>query len=157
MVETLILRLVQRWYLEPLTAQLALLNEAEQRAALHQAVISWLQTVLLILVIVQILFAGLLRLLPPELRATLGFLHRIEWANYVGILLVGAQTIHGYTANLIITNRFYLLGWRLGRMQIVRGSRARLLMIAYAILIGLLIAAILFVRTNGFIVQPPRP
>ena len=150
----LILRPVQRWYLVPLKSEMSELNEQRQRAVIDQAVIGWLQTVLLIIAVLQSLFAGVLAILPPDLRATLGFLHRIEWAVYTGMLLVGLQAARGYAYDLIVTNRFFALGWRLGRMQIVRGNRVRWLALLYAGVIVAMAGAALYVRANGFIVRP---
>lgn len=157
MYEALILRPVQALYLKPLASHLEAMSESERRAVLDQAVIGWLQTLLLIVVIVQVVFAGLLRFLPPDVRESLSFLHRIEWAAYVGILLVGLQTARGYAYNLIVTNRFYALGWWLSKMRIVRGSRVNTLAAAYIVVIALMVGAILFVRVNGFLVRPSSP
>ncbi len=154
MYEALILRPVRALYLKPLSASLETMDANERRAVLDQAIIGWLQTILLIVVIVQVIFAGLLRLLPPDIRTTLGFLHRIEWAAYLAILLVGIQAARGYAYNLILTNRFYLLGWRFGKPRIVRGARIRTLIVAYGVVVMLMAAAILYVRVNGFIVRP---
>lgn len=156
--EALIMRPVRRWYLKPLGAAFDNLDTLTQRAVIDQAVIGWLQTLLLIVTVAQALFAGVLAALPPDLRAALGFLHRIEWAVYVAMLLVGAQAVRGYTFNLIVTNRFNALGWRFGAMQIVRGKRVRLLAIVYGVVILLLAAALIFVHMNGFLVRPaPQP
>jgi len=152
--EKLILTPVERWYLSSLTGQLASMSEADRRAVLDQAAIGWMQTVLLIIAVAQGLFAGVLSILPPDLRAAFGWLHRIEWAAYVGILLVAAQAIRGSAYNLILTNRFSLLGWRLSEMHIVRGRRGRVLTLVYFGVIVLMILAILYVRVNGFIVRP---
>jgi len=151
--DRLIMRPVKRYYLNPLADQLAQLSEAEQQAVLDQAVIGWLQTVLLIVAVLQALFAGVLAALPPDLRASLGFLHRIEWAAYAGMLLVGAQAARGYAYHLIVTNRFYALGWRFSRMRIVRDQRVRILTVAYLIVIVVMAIAVLYVRVNGFIFQ----
>ena len=152
--EALIMRPVRRWYLKPLGTAFDNLDAPSQRAVIDQAVIGWLQTVLLIVAVCQALFAGILAALPPDLRAALGFLHRIEWAVYVAMLLVGAQAVRGYTFNLIVTNRVYALGWRFGKMKIVRGAPVRTLAIAYAVVIMLLAVAVFYVRMNGFIVRP---
>lgn len=152
--DRLILRPVNRWYLVPLGAQFKSLNEVDQHLVLDQAIIGWLQTVLLIITFVQILFAGVLAVLPSDVRTALGFLHRIEWAAYAGILLVGLQAVRGFAYNLILTNRFYALGWRFGRMQIVRGRRVRTLVIIYMLFIGLMAVAVIDVRLNGFIFRP---
>jgi len=152
--DRLILRPIQRYYLYPIADQIAALNDADRRAVLDQAVIGWLQTLVLIVAVVQSLFAGVLAALPPDLRAALGFLHRIEWAAYAGMLLIGVQAARGYAYHLLLTNRWYVLGWRVSRMQIVRGSRVRTLTIIYLIAIVLIAIAILYVRLNGFIFQP---
>jgi hypothetical protein len=151
--DRLIMRPVQRFYLNPIADQIANLSESEQRAVLDQAVIGWLQTILLVVAIIQALFAGVLAALPQELRAALGFLHRIEWAVYAGMLLVGAQAARGYAYHLILTNRFYALGWRFSKMRIVRDRRVRTLTSVYAIVIILMAIAVLYVRANGFIFQ----
>jgi len=148
------MRPVRRWYLKPLGVAFDDLDAPSQRAVIDQAVIGWLQTVLLIVAIGQALFAGVLAVLPPDLKAALGFLHRIEWAVYVAMLLVGAQAVRGYTFNLILTNRLYALGWRFGKMQIVRGARVRTLSIAYTVFIVLMAVAVIYVRLNGFLVRP---
>jgi hypothetical protein len=56
--------------------------------------------------------------------------------------------------NLIVTNRVFALGWRFGKMQIVRGARVRILTIAYGVFILLMALAVVYVRINGFIVRP---
>ncbi|MCC7449984.1 MAG: hypothetical protein IT324_21380 [Anaerolineae bacterium] len=132
------------------------LTSAQQVSVQRQYVIGNLQTILLIIVVLQSLFAGFLRALPPDLRASLGFLHRIEWGAYVGIALVAAQIIVGWISQTVLTNRFYLLAWRFGNMRIVIDSRARRLQIAYLLLIALMVGAVIWVRINGFIVQPTR-
>jgi hypothetical protein len=152
--DRLILRPVTRWYLIPLGSQFSSFNEFDQHLVLDQAIIGWLQTVLLVVTIAQTLFVGVLVALPPDLRAALSFLHRIEWAAYVGILLVGLQAVRGFAYNLILTNRFYVLGWRFGRMQIVRGRRVRTLVIIYMVIIGFMAVAVFEVRLNGFIFRP---
>ena len=152
--EALIMRPVRRWYLKPLGTAFDDLDTPRQRAVIDQAVIGWLQTVLLVVAVCQSLFAGVLAVLPPDLRTALGFLHRIEWAVYIAMVLVGAQAVRGYTFNLIVTNRVYALGWRFGKMQIVRDTRVRMLAIAYGVLILLMAIAVIYVRMNGFIVRP---
>ena len=152
--DRLILRPVTRWYLIPLGTQFQSLPEVDQRAVLDQAIIGWLQTLLLIVTVAQSLFAGVLAALPPDIRSALGFLHRIEWAVYVGMLLIGVQAVRGFAYNLIVTNRFYALGWRFGKMQIVRGSRLRTLVFIYLLAIVFMAAAVIYVRLNGFIFRP---
>ena len=152
--DQLILRPVKRWYLMPLGEQFKSLNELDQHLVLDQAIIGWLQTVLLVVVFLQTIFAGLMAALPPNVRAGLDFLHRIEWAAYVGMLLVGLQAVRGYAYNLILTNRFYALGWRFGQMKVVRGRRVRTLVIIYMLVIGLMAVAVVEVRLNGFIFRP---
>lgn len=152
--DRLIIRPVMRWYLLPLGAQFDSLSEADQRAALDQAIIGWLQTLLLIVAVAQSLFAGALAALPPEVRSALGFLHRIEWAAYVGMLLIGVQAVRGFAYNLIVTNRFYALGWRFGKMRLVRGRRIRTLVLIYLLVIVFMAAAVIYVRLNGFIFRP---
>ncbi len=148
----LIVRPVRRLYLQPMAVELQAFTDAERQAVIDQAVIGWLQTVLLVIVIAQVIFTGILVLLPPNIRAALGFLHRIEWAAYAGMLLVGAQAARGYAYNLILTNRIFALGWYFGRkMRIVRGRRVRTLAIAYALVIVFMAAAVIYVQINGFI------
>ena len=154
--DRLILRPVSAIYL-PNSSQLATLDVAERQAVLDQAIIGCVQTLLLIVAVAQALFAGVLAALPPDLRAALAFLHRVKWAVYAGMLLVGAQAARGYAYHLILTNRFNALGWRFGRMKIVRGSQVRTLTIVYLIIIVLMAIALLYVRANGFLVQPLPP
>jgi hypothetical protein len=132
------------------------LTSARQVSVQRQYLIGNLQTILLIIVVLQLIFAGFLRALPPDLRASLGFLHRIEWGVYVGIALVAAQIIVGWNSQTVLTNRFYLLAWRFGKMRIVTDNLARKLQVAYLLLIALMIGAVIWVRINGFIVQPVR-
>jgi len=132
------------------------LTPAQQVSVQRQYVIGSLQTILLIIVVLQSIFAGFLRALPPDLRASLGFLHRIEWGAYVGIALVAAQIIVGWNSQTVLTNRFYLLAWRFGNMRIMTDKRARQLQVAYLLLIVLMVGAVIWVRINGFIVQPAR-
>lgn len=143
---------VERWFLRSLDG--ALLNSDEQRSLRHQAVIGWLQTILLIVVLIQVIFAGLLRALPPNLRATLGFLHRIEWGAYLGIGLILAQVAAGWSEKLVLTNRYGILAWRFSRPRLVRGQTARILQLLYVCLVFLITGAIIWVRIHGFIVQP---
>jgi hypothetical protein len=145
---------VERWYLRPVSDDLPTLTPQQQLSVRRQSVVGWLQSVLLVVVVAQSLFAALLRALPPELRNALAFLHRIEWAAYVAIALVVAQVITGWTEQIVLTNRFYLLAWRLGRPRIVSRGIARYLQVAYLIFVGLMIVAVLWVRAHGFLVQP---
>src|SRR4051794_2980662 len=101
---------VERWYLRPLQGDR--LSPEKLRSVQRQAVIGWLQTLLLLIVVVQSLFAGMLRALPPDVRASLGFLHRIEWGVYLGVLLIVAQVAAGWREQIVLTNRLYLLAWR---------------------------------------------
>ncbi len=127
----------------------------EQRESVsRQAIIGWLQTILLAVVIVQIAFAGVLRALPPDIRVSLSFLHRIEWGAYAGIVLVAVQVAAGWSSQTVLTNRFYALGWRFSTLRVVTGSRARHVQMAYLILVVAMIGAVVWVRLHGFIVQP---
>ncbi len=143
---------VARWYLHSLDEQG--LTAQQHTSIRRQAIIGWLQTLLLLVVLVQSLFAGLLRALPPDLRVTLSFLHRIEWGAYVGIVLIALQVAAGWAAQIVLTNRFYALAWRLSKPRIVVGAGARRAQIAYLLVIILMVIAIVWVRLNGFIVQP---
>src|SRR5450432_2596404 len=107
----LVNRMVDRWYIRPLGDELASLTVAQQRAVRRQAVVGWLQTVLLAIAIAQGLFAGVLHNLPPELKLTLSFLHRVEWAVYLGIVLIVAQVAIGWSSQIVLTNRYFLLAW----------------------------------------------
>jgi hypothetical protein len=143
---------VDRWYLRDLNWQAL---TPEQRQSVHrQAIIGWLQTLLLAIVLIQVIFAGLLRALPPDLRASLSFLHRIEWGAYLGIALIAAQVAVGWTSRVVLTNRFYAPAWRIGRPQVIAGKAARNMQVVYLILIILIGAAIVWVRLHGFIFQP---
>src|SRR5258706_11931806 len=84
--ERLIVQPVSRWYIRPLMALLPKLRPDQRQAVQRQAVIGWLQTALLAIILLQVIFAGLLRALPPDLRTSLAFLHRIEWGAYLGIV-----------------------------------------------------------------------
>ncbi len=132
------------------------LTPAQQQSVQRQLTIGSLQTILLIIVVLQSIFAGFLRALPPDLRAALAFLHRIEWGAYVGIVLVAVQIIVGWTSRTVLTNRFYLLAWRFGNMRSITGNTARKLQIVYLLLIVVMAGAVIWVRINGFIVQPIR-
>ncbi len=145
---------VKRWYLRSLSGDLPTLTPRQQLSIRRQSVIGWLQSVLLVVVVAQSLFAGLLRALPPETRNALAFLHRIEWAAYVAIALVVAQVITGWAEQIVLTNHFYLLAWRLGRPHIVSSGIARYLQVAYLIFAGLMVMAVLWVRAHGFLVRP---
>jgi hypothetical protein len=152
--QTLIGGPVARWYLRPLNTELIRLDAASRDSIRRQAVIGWLQTILLGIAIAQSLFAGVLRALPPDLRASFGFLHRIEWAAYLGIVLIAAQVIVAWKPNSLLTNRFYLLAYRLSRPKLLTGRSARFAQIAYLVLALLIAVAIAWVRAHGFIVQP---
>ena len=132
-------------------ALLPKLKPDQRQAVQRQAVIGWLQTVLLVIVLLQVIFAGLLRVLPPDLRTSLAFLHRIEWGAYLGILLICAQIAVGWSSATVLTNRIGLLAWRFSVPQIVTGKRARILQIAYAVLALILLGFALWVRAHGFI------
>src|SRR5882724_2802405 len=69
MVNRIVTVPVERWYLQPIADQVGSLPDKQQRSVQLQAVVGWLQTILLIIVIVQSIFAGFLRALPPDLRA----------------------------------------------------------------------------------------
>src|SRR5512140_270265 len=86
-------RWITSWYLRPLGSSFEALTAAQQQAVRRQAVIGLAQTVLLALMLAQVVFTGAMRLLPPETRTALAFLHRIEWAVYLTILLIAAQVI----------------------------------------------------------------
>jgi hypothetical protein len=100
---------VEHWYLRPIAEQIAAFPIARQQSVRRQAFIGWLQTILLIIVVAQSVFAGFLRVLPPYLRSSLSFLHRIEWGAYVGILLILMQVAVGWSAQIVLTNRYGLL------------------------------------------------
>jgi hypothetical protein len=154
--DALIGRFVRRWYLDPLAGQMEQLSPTQQQSLRRQAVIGWLQTVLLVIVVVQTIFAGLLRALPPDVRASLGFLHRIEWGAYVGIVLILLQDVVGWRERIVLTNRFRMLAWLLSRPRLLTGDSARRLQVVYLIVAILMIGAVLWVRANGFIVTPTR-
>ena len=143
---------VERWYLHNLDEHG--LTTQQCTSIRRQATIGWLQTLLLLVVLVQILFAGLLRALPQDLRVALSFLHRIEWGAYVGIALIALQAAVGWAAQIVLTNRIYALAWRLGKPRIVVGARARRVQISYLLVIVLMVITIVWVRLHGFIVQP---
>ncbi len=143
---------VERWYLRDLDQQG--LTMPQRRSIRRQAVIGWLQTLLLAVVLVQTVFAGLLRALPPDLRAALSFLHRIEWGAYLAVVLVAAQVAAGWASQIVLTNRFYLLAWRFGKPRLVAGKAARYVQIGYLVFMILLVGAITWVRLHGFFVQP---
>jgi hypothetical protein len=143
---------VDRWYLRHL--ELHGLTAEQHQSVYRQAYVGWLQTLLLAIVLVQGVFAGLLRSLPPDLRASLSFLHRIEWAVYVAIVLIAAQVASGWTCQIVLTNRFYALAWRIGRPRLIAGTAAHAVHLGYLLLIFLLAGAIVWVRLHGFVVQP---
>jgi hypothetical protein len=152
-LNSLLIQPAERWYLRPLAQQLPTLTPSQQQSVRRQAVIGVLQTALLLIVIVQVVFAGMLRALPPDLRASLGFMHRIEWGAYLGVILILAQVALSWHSGIVLTNRFYLLAWRFGKPRLVMGNTARIAQIGYLILATLIIGAIVWVRINGFIVQ----
>ncbi len=156
LVRRLIIQPAEHWYLHPLADSLSGLNASQRESLRRQSVIGLLQTILLVIVVVQSLFAGMLRALPPDLRAALSFLHRIEWDAYLAVVLVLAQVAVSWANATVLTNRLYLFAWRLGTPRIVTGTAARRLQILYLLVVLVMIAAILWVRANGFIVQPAR-
>jgi hypothetical protein len=141
-------------YLRLLDNQPADLTPQQRESIRRQAQIGRLQTLLLVIVLIQVIFAGLLRALPPDLRAALSFLHRIEWGVYTGIMLIATQVAAGWAARVVFTNRFYALAWRIGGPRLVIGRAARYLQIAYFVLLLLMVGAIMWVRLHGFIIQP---
>ncbi len=128
----------------------------QQLSILRQSVIGWLQSMLLLVILAQSLFAGLLRALPPETRSALTFLHRIEWGATLAIVLVVAQVIAGWTDQIVLTNRFYLLAWRFGKLCIATGKPARYLQVSYLAFALLMLAAVVWVRAHGFLIQPAQ-
>jgi len=154
MVNRIVTVPVERWYLQPIADQVGSLPDKQQRSVQLQAVVGWLQTILLIIVIVQSIFAGFLRALPPDLRASLSFLHRIEWGAYLGILLILAQVAVGWSSHIVLTNRYWLLAWRFSKPRLLSGNAARTAQIVYLFLALLMVAAIIWVRIHGFIVTP---
>src|SRR5579871_4882777 len=110
LLDALIWRPVMRWYIRPLEARQSSdklhrdLTPAEWQSVRRQAVIGWLQTVLLVVVFIQVIFAGMLRALPPDVRTTLSFLHRIEWGAYLGIILIVSQVAIGWSGGIVLTN-----------------------------------------------------
>lgn len=160
LIDLLIWRPVSRWYIRPLEAQQSSekvqrdLTSAAWQSVRRQAVIGWLQTVLLVVVFVQLIFAGMLRALPPDVRITLSFLHRIEWGAYLGIALIVAQVAVGWSGQIVLTNRFYLLAWRFSQPKLLTGQQAHTLRIAYIALAIVMIGAVIWVRIHGFIVTP---
>lgn len=117
--------------------------------------IGMLQTIVVAIMLLQVVFAGVLRLFPPEIRGHVAFLHRVEWAVYALIVLIAAHVAFSVQAQQLVTNRAFLLGLRLGKERIVTGRIAHLTQIAFAILVVMLIIASLWVRARGFLVQPP--
>ena len=154
--QTLIGQPVERWYLRPITAQSSALTARQQLSVRRQSIVGWLQTVLLVVVVAQSLFAGLLRVLPPEARVALAFLHRIEWGAYLAIVLVALQVAAGWADQIVVCNRFYLLAWRFGKPHVVTGKAAHYAQIGYLVFAALMVVAVLWVRAHGFIVQPAR-
>jgi hypothetical protein len=118
--------------------------------------IGLLQTVVLVVMLVQVAFVGVLRALPPDTRSSLAFLHRIEWGVYAHIVLILAHVAISWPGRALLTNRFALFGWRLGKMRMLTGAVARRAQIAYLVVVVLLVVASLWVRANGFLVQPAR-
>jgi hypothetical protein len=153
-VETAIRQPVQRLYLRQIEPQSAILTAEQHTAVRRQAIIGWLQTLVLIVMLFQVIFAGLMRALPPDVRSSLAFLHRIEWGAYTLLVLIAAHIVVSVKSRIVLSNRFYLLAWRLGAPKLVTGSRARYLQLAYTGLMILIIVAILWVRVRGFLVQP---
>src|SRR5689334_2503229 len=153
-VDRLIKEPTDRWYLQPIADQVASLTSEQQQSVRRQAFIGWLQTILLVIVIAQSIFAGFLQALPPDLRTSLSFLHRIEWGAYVGILLILAQIATGWSGQIVLTNRYWLLAWRFSRPRLLTGSAARTAQIAYLLLALLMVGAVIWVRIHGFIVTP---
>jgi hypothetical protein len=89
-------------------------------------------------------------------RSSLAFLHRIEWAAYLLLALIAAQIAASLKASVVLTNRFYLLAWRLSVPELIVGRRVRVLQLVYAGLMILIIIGVLWVRARGFLVQPLR-
>jgi hypothetical protein len=145
---------VERSYLRHL--DLNALTDAERIAVRRQAVIGWLQTLLLVVVLIQTAFASVLRALPPDIRTSLAFLHRIEWAAYLGVLLIMAQVSAGWNSRIVLTNRYFLLAWRFSRPRLLRGQQTRLIQALYILIGTLLVGAIVWVRIRGFIFQSTR-
>jgi len=162
LIDVLIWRPVAHWYIQLLEAQQSvkpsqnLPSASEWQVIRQQAVIGWLQSVLLAIVIVQVIFAGMLRALPPDIRSALAFLHRIEWGAYAGIILIAAQVAVGWSSQIVLTNRYYLLAWRFSSPKLIVGQRARFLQIAYLALAIVMIGAAVWVRLHGFIVTPTK-
>jgi hypothetical protein len=156
-LDSVIGRPIKRLYLDPLQAEFGALNAEQRQSVFRQALAGWFQTVLLIIMILQSVFAGVLRLLPPDVRDAIAFLHRIEWGVYLAIVLIMLQIQAGWHEKIVLTNHFYLLAWPFGKRRILLGPSARLAQIAYMLIILLLIAAIIWVRARGFLVAPtPR-
>jgi hypothetical protein len=145
---------IERWYLQPIAAEVMLLTRDQQESVRRQALIGWLQTILLVVVIVQSFFAGFLRALPPDLRIALSFLHRIEWGAYFGILLILAQVLAGWSTQIVLTNRYRLLAWRFSKPRLLLGNAARVVQLAYLLLALLIVGAVIWVRIHGFVVAP---
>ncbi len=143
---------IERWYLQPIATEVASLTSDQQESVRRQALIGWLQTILLVAVSVQSIFAGFLRALPPDLRTALSFLHRIEWGAYVGILLILAQVVAGWSTQIVLTNRHWLLAWRFSKPRLLMGNAARVAQFAYLLLALLIVSAVIWVRIHGFIV-----
>jgi len=152
-------RLIDRWYLRPLDGVWESLTPTQQTAVRRQAWVGLAQTAVLVIAIVQSLFAGVLRALPPDVRASLGFLHRIEWGVYAGIGLILLQVWFGWRDTLLLTNRLWLLAWPFGKSRLVRNTMARRVQWLYLVLALVMVGAALYVRAHGFIFQnlPPTP
>lgn len=142
--------------LAQLREQLATLSVEQQQAVIRQALLGFVQTVVLLIMILQIVFTGLLRLFPPELRASLSFLHRIEWAVYVGMVSILMQSILARRTQALFTNHFYLFGWYLGKPRLITGEKIQPVVITYIVFVLIMVAVVWWVRVNGFIVQPTR-
>jgi len=133
------------------------MSAPESRTVAFQYTVGKLQTAVIGIVLLQIIFGGLLRLLPPDLRTSLAFLHRIEWGVVALLILILVQFGLGWGPSIVATNRlraFAVLAWVPRFAVIERGSRARVLLSGYAAVALLLVAALLWVREHGFVVQP---
>lgn len=150
-------RLIARWYLQPLAALWDSLTASQRQNVRRQAWLGLFQTLVLVIAVTQSLFAGVLRALPAETRAALGFLHRIEWGVYAGIVLILAQVIIGWGDQFCLTNRLGLLAWPLGKARLLKGRTARQAQLVYLVLAILMVVEALYVRANGFIFQNLPP
>ncbi len=133
------------------------MQQHEQQSITRQQFVGRLQTAVIAIMLLQIVFTGLLRLFPPDLRASLAFLHRIEWGVVALLILILVQFALGWGQRIVATNRlrvFAILAWVPRCLVIERGRRARIILIGYAAIALLLVAALLWVREHGFVVQP---